>query len=160
MFTKVISGKIIKKYRMQNECSLFLKRTSKDYMKTSCLFYDRKDRYDAIKNRKLVQEFLELDVNSRICPGKRDFVRKGKMSMQKRFLNDTLKNLHKKFLKEYPNSILSYAAFCTYCPFWIHQMSVVDRETCKCIHHANFEFLVESLFANNVLNEKKTRRCY
>lgn len=157
MFTKVISGKIIKKYRMQNQCSRFLKykRTSKDYINTSPLTYSRKDRFDTVKNRKSVQEFLELDINSRICPGKREFVRKGKMSKQKRYLNDTLKNLHKKFLKEYPNSILSYATFCTYCPFWIQQMSVSNRETCKCIHHANFEFLVDSLFNNNVLNEKK-----
>lgn len=158
MFTKVISGKIIKKYKLQNECSLFLKykRTSKDYMMTSSLTYSRKGRYDLIKNRKSVQEFLELDINSRNCPGKREFVRKGKMSMQKRFLNDTLKNLHKKYLIAHPNSDLGYATFCANRPFWIQQMSVTDRETCKCIHHANFEFLVDSLFTNNVLNEKTT----
>lgn len=40
-------------------------------------------------------KFLEDDPNTRLCAGKKEFVTKNKESKQKRFLQDTMKNLHR-----------------------------------------------------------------
>lgn len=48
-------------------------------------------------------EFLEKDENSRLCPGKKDTITRNKDKRQKRYLNDSLLNLHKEFCLEFPH---------------------------------------------------------
>lgn len=73
--------------------------------------------------------YLTRDENSQSTAGKAQTTTRGKIKKQKRFLNDTLINLHRKFCIEHPNPNLSYSLFC-----WMHPISVVnptlaDRET-------------------------------
>lgn len=60
----------------------------------------RKKRHDFISNKVAleVKEFLKQDSNSRMCPGKKDFVAFGKQKAQKRLLLDSMTNLHKNLM--------------------------------------------------------------
>lgn len=66
----------------------------------------------------LVQNFFEDDSNSRQAAGKKEFVSRKRVKKQKRYLLDTKKNLHKKFLKTSPCGI-SYPLFARLRPFWV-----------------------------------------
>ncbi|XP_062532287.1 PH domain-containing protein DDB_G0287875 [Bombyx mori] len=91
--------------------------------------------------------FLEEDENSRICPGKNEFVSKGKIKKQKRYLTDSLKNLHKKYIATSQYKI-SYSSFCKLRPFWIRIPTVNIRDTCLCKVHENMELVVTALRKN------------
>ena len=56
-----------------------------------------------------------------------------------------MRNLHRRFLLESPDSRISYSLFCRMRPFWVVQPSIADRETCLCKLHENLCFLVEKL---------------
>lgn len=58
-----------------------------------------KRKYELAK--KHVVDFLEKDYNSRLCPGKRDTVTRKQDKRQKRYLNDSLKNLLKDLCAEH-----------------------------------------------------------
>ena len=84
--------------------------------------------------------FLERDDNSRIMPGKNDFktVREDdglvKEKRQKQILNDYLKNLHEKYLAEYPERKISVAMFVVLDPpiffllILLHEMFVCAQD--------------------------------
>ena len=82
---------------------------------------------------------------------KNQTITRGKAKMQKRFLNDTIKNLHHKFLLENPSIQLSYALFCFMRPFWVVHPSISDRETCLCKIHENLSFIVQKLHTLQLL---------
>lgn len=67
---------------------------------------------------KEVRKFLEAHENSTICPGKHDTITRNGVKKQKRYLNNTLKNLQIKFNTTH-NVKISYASFCRLRPFWI-----------------------------------------
>ena len=79
-----------------------------------------------------VKHFLEEDRNSIMVPGKRDTIIRFKQKKQKRYITDSLKNLHLKYVKE-ANMNISYSLFCRMRPFWIVQPKLSDRDTCMCI---------------------------
>lgn len=119
-------------------------------MRNRIISLNRKKKEDSgIKS--LIQNFLEEDINSRMCSGKKDFVTRLKITKQKRFLSNSLKNLHAEFVKKY-NCNISYNFFCLNRPFWIKEMKVTDRETCKCMRHANMELLINCLHKYNIIN--------
>jgi len=93
-----------------------------------------------IKEAKQVQNFLEKDQNSRMCPGKKDHKKK----TQKRHLLYIMKELHKKY-KDRFKSTISYSTFLRLRPCWIIQPRVTDRSTCVCAKHANMQFIVTKL---------------
>ena len=105
-------------------------------------------------NKTNIQLFLELDINSRLCAGKKECVTRLKKVKQKRFLTDTLKNLHKKFSNDSPENRLSYNFFCKNRPFWIKAMNINERDTCKCIKHANIELMANALYKFKIVDEK------
>ena len=102
---------------------------------------------------KQVRSFLADDTNSRMCAGKRECVTQHGEKQQKRFLNDSLLNLHKKYVMEY-NDKMSYATFCRLRPFWVLEPQVKDRETCLCVRHENMAFLVSKLNVLGVIEPK------
>ncbi|KAF9415659.1 hypothetical protein HW555_006758 [Spodoptera exigua] len=67
--------------------------------------------------RKEIEVFFEDDENSRLCSGKKECITRNKVRKQKRYISDTLVNLHEKFLKTSSYTI-SYSAFCKMRPFW------------------------------------------
>lgn len=82
--------------------------------------------------------------------GKKDTITRGGVKKQKRFLNNTLKNLYNKFREENPNGFISYCSFCRYKPFWIVEKKISERDTCLCKLHENVKFMI------NKLHELKT----
>lgn len=71
-------------------------------------------KYEAKRNTNGVEEiihrFYEDDNNSRCAAGKKECITRNKIKKQKRYLLDSLKNLHHKFLKT--NSMtIGYSSF-------------------------------------------------
>ncbi|CAG4947564.1 unnamed protein product [Parnassius apollo] len=98
--------------------------------------------------------YFEEDENSRMCAGKKEFVTKGKIRKQKRYLSDSLQNLHKKYLETNPQYKISYSAFCKLRPFWVRVPNVNIRETCLCKDHENMELVVVALRKNYLIVKK------
>ena len=105
----------------------------------------RKVQVKPTRMKKHFIEFLERDDNSRVKAGKKATITRSKEKKQLRLLNDSLKNLHAKFLIE-EKMKMSYSMFCSLKPFWIIKPSEKDRDTCLCKVHENFNFKVERLY--------------
>lgn len=86
--------------------------------------------------------------------GKKEFITKGKVRKQKRYLTDSLQNLHKKYLEANPQCKISYSAFCKLHSFWVRVPNVNIRETCLCKDHENMELVVVALRKNDLIEEK------
>lgn len=75
LFTKIISGKIIKKYRCLKMSNSFLKyKTFTANEKRRNLTYERQIKGEEYKKKESIRQFLEKDENSRLCPGKKDCI--------------------------------------------------------------------------------------
>ena len=150
---KIVSGKIIKKYRMrsalQNSTGLNRK---KQYVGKSVSRYQRSrmSQYRKQVNDSITQ-FLERDDNSRMLPGKQDAVKSGKVKVQKRVLNDYMYNLHLKYLAESPMKI-SRTCFYNTRPKHISLVNFASRSVCLCSKHQNFSFLLRALKTYKVHN--------
>ncbi|XP_022821191.1 uncharacterized protein LOC111361843 [Spodoptera litura] len=106
--------------------------------------------------RKEVEIFYEDDENSRLCSGKKEFITRNKIRKQKRYLNDSLLNLHKKFLKK-SNLIISYSAFCKLRPFWVIIPDFRSRDTCLCKLHVNMDLVIQGLYQRKILVTKTSQ---
>ena len=91
---------------------------------------------------KVVKRYFTEDINSRPAAGKKETITRNKVKMQKRYLNDSIKNLHAKFVDEKSIKI-SYDAFRKLKPFWVVENK--SRDTCACKKCANISLQVESL---------------
>lgn len=149
-FQKSVSGKIIKKYRMLKMTKKFLpkNRTNNDILTT-----DVKRRVCIVtpEIRSEIVNFFEKDEVSRMCPGKRDFIRRGATKKQKRILLNTVKDLNPKFMKD-TGINLSYITLLREKPFWVINPTAKDRDTCLCVRHENFTFIVNKLYRENQIN--------
>lgn len=144
-FSSLIAGNIVKKYRMTCHSSVFSMRERR-YVKAVTKDSHKKVTVITEYIKQQVADFFENDENSRMCPGKKDCVTKNKLKKQKRILNYTCKTLHKKFNDATDISYtIGYATFCRLRPFWVVKPKVEDRDTCKCIIHANTESVVLKL---------------
>lgn len=158
LMRKAIGNEVLKKYRVQTHLKKILPyMTNKIVSLSSCdspLIYSRKKKEGVTdKLASQLQCFFEDDSVSRMCPGKKDFVRKGKSKLQRRVLLDTLKNLHKRFEEEAKCKI-SYKSFTRSRQFWVTFPKKSDRDTCACAKHANMELLITSLSKVKVIKEK------
>ena len=111
----------------------------------------RKVSVKQTRMKKHVVEFLERDDNSKVKAGKKATITRMKEKKQLRLLNDSLKNLHAKFLME-EKMKMSYSMFCSLKPFWIVKPLEKDRDTCLCKIHENFNFKVERLYKEGVVH--------
>lgn len=59
----------------------------------------------------IVNNFLEDDAHSRMASGKKESFTRHKVKKQKRYLNDTMKNLHKEFIRAHPSMVIGYSTF-------------------------------------------------
>lgn len=154
IISKVITGKVLKKYRMQRlaQHSLGFSNKRNNEKNTVNYTYQRKRNNriaDVLISR--VRAFYSRDDVSRITTGKRQTLTQKKNKKQKRFLLDTMKNLHRKFLAEEQSSI-SYSLFCKLRPFWVVHPTLSDRDTCMCKMHENLGFLVQKLHYLKVIS--------
>lgn len=92
------------------------------------------------KSKKLTDDilaFLERGDNSRVMPGKDDFVNCNGEKVQKHYLNDYIHNLHAKFRAENPNTTVGKTTSAQKRPKYIIPTSFSSRHTCLCQHHQN-----------------------
>nr|XP_049691735.1 uncharacterized protein LOC126053531 [Helicoverpa armigera] len=115
---------------------------------------ERKNKTKVVKEdlSDAVQRFLLSDESSRTTAGKKETITRFKQKKQIRFLNDSLFNLHKKFVTQM-NLHTSYKTFCRYRPFWVLNPKVTARETCLCATHTNMELIIKSLKNARMINE-------
>lgn len=154
MFSTVLHGSIVRKYKFQNHlASLTSRRTNIRYK-----VFNHKFQTKCIHAKNMVIKFLEQDENSRLTSGKKETKTRKKVKKQVRFLNDSLRNLHKKFIENSNLKRLSYATFCKLRPFWILLPKVNDRQTCLCKTHANISLLITKLKTEKIINENSPRQ--
>ena len=110
---------------------------------------------DALSNA--VDSFFQRDDVSRMTAGKKDTVTKNKIKRQKRYLNDTLANLHKQFLSENPTVSVSYSTFCRLRPFHVLIPHVTNRETCLCKTCDNAQLILYRLKIEGVVSTTSPR---
>lgn len=115
-----------------------------------------KDVRSSVKRRQLmgsaIRTFFHHDDVSTIVNGKAGEIRRGGQVFRRRFLCDTIENLHKRFLMEDPSKKISRAQFYKCRPFWISSPTLLDRETCACKIHKNFESKIKKLHQLVILN--------
>lgn len=99
-----------------------------------------------------VKEFYLQDDVSVCAPGKRDFNTRHKIKKQKRYLTNSLKVLHSKFLMS-SSFTISYAAFCKLRPFWVVSPNVSARDTCLCLLHENVRLLLLAMHYAKLIKE-------
>uniref|UniRef100_A0A2H1WCE0 SFRICE_018319 n=1 Tax=Spodoptera frugiperda TaxID=7108 RepID=A0A2H1WCE0_SPOFR len=101
--------------------------------------------------QELVERFYEDDINSRNTAGKKQCIKKFGVTKQKRYLLDSVKKLHKKFMEENPNIRISYVTFARLRPFWVY-LPKDDRDTCGCTVHTNMDLLISSLKKKGIVD--------
>ena len=147
ILSKVLYGKILKKYKLlsvaSRECGLRRRQMLRNMAKEAALCYvPRKYARFKVKDAKqLVEHFFLEDINSRASAGKNETITRNKEKKQKRYLNDTVRNLHKKFCTE--KGMISYSAFRKLKPFWV--VPAVERDTCACKKCENIKLKVRAL---------------
>lgn len=148
IFSQILSGKIIKKYRLGKNLAKFVSPyEQRKYRNNTSLILSRnttKRSLFAETSRHRVQEFLERDENSAMAPGIKDCFKKNKKFYRKRYLLDTMENLYKKYNAEEPMKI-SRGLFHRLKPFWIVQKKESQRDSCLCKTHDNFDLIVRKL---------------
>lgn len=143
ILAKVTVGKIVKKYKLQrwSEQVLGFSKKRRNLLKSKSLTsFTRKtvNRFADTSIQKNIKSFFNRDDVSRITTGRKQTTTRNKVKMQKRFLVDAMRNLHRKFLAE-NNVRISYSSFCRLRPFCVVHPSLSDRETCQCKLHENLK---------------------
>ena len=114
--------------------------------------YAKKWRF--IKNE--IIDFYLSDENSTQSPGIQDVITKKKVKKRKRYLNNSLVNLHKKYCFETKRKI-SRTFFKNLRPFWVIEAKLSTRETCLCRQHTNFKFIFNKLRYLKIINCSNTQ---
>ena len=146
--TRVISGRILRKYR----CLSILSKTTGISMREvrqeqhKVIEFKKRSRMkterDQLKAR--VVEFTERDDISIMMPGKGDAKVFNGEKQQIRILTDYMSNIHQMFQAEYQKKI-SLALFCKMRPEYIKLTSSMLRNTCLCSRHQNLAMKLKCL---------------
>ena len=159
LFAKVVCGRIMKRYRqlsmakriLGNSCSK--KRINANKTRSDRLNYERKASKKRISQglEKRITDFFNRDDVSQITSGKKETVTRKKEKKQKRFLLDSMRNLHDKFVSENQDFKIGYDAFRRRRPFWVVVPSINQRDTCLCKLCDNLELKACVLQRNGIL---------
>ena len=141
-FQKLFIGRTIRKYKMLTLCRSVVGFSSRNPV-NSKLAWKKSDFCEKLK--KEISLFYVRDDVSRTTAGKKETITRNKMKMQKRFVLDTLENLHRKFVAENPTIAVSYSLFCRLRPFWVLLPDLKSRDTCLCKLHENLMLMAEKL---------------
>lgn len=152
---RATTGSIVESYRLRGALPKKL-RCNKDLLKADLKSnFRRTPKTNRKLNEKMkatIQKFFEDDLNSRMAPGKKDCATKQGEKKQIRYLNTTMKNLHKAFLRQH--ATISYSSFCANKPFWVKQMKASERNTCTCTVCSNMELMVSSMHRVGLMKKK------
>ena len=143
-FQNLFITRTLKKYKMLSMCRSvvgFSGRNPRWCMKPEIM---KSDFCGKLKMQ--ISQFYVRDDISRTTAGKKETITRNKVKMQKRFVWDTLENLHRKFMAENPNTSVSYSLFCRLRPFWVLLPDLKSRDTCLCKLHENLSLMADKLF--------------
>ncbi|XP_035684140.1 uncharacterized protein LOC118421089 [Branchiostoma floridae] len=126
----VVSGKIVKKYRMMSTLTKAMGMTKKGSRKIKTSLPHVRE---ALKKR--VENFLNRDDNSRMMPGKKDCKKVGKDKS----------TVREKFMSENSDVKISLSHFASFRPANVKLASFLSRNTCLCTKHQNFALKLKSL---------------
>ena len=152
---RIIMGSIMRKYRMVHKVSTAIGLLSRSQGKI-----DKKDlltkeaRLASVQRvdvEERVKAFYLLDINSTMTAGKRETITLHKVKMQRRYLCDTVANIHAKFLVANPNERISYSLFARLRPFYVISPTASKRNTVQCKMHANCDLKAKKLHTLGVL---------
>ena len=141
--TNIAANKVIKKYQMFGfaKNAMKLLNSGKYNKKTSM----------SQRLRGQVQDFFQQDSISSMTSGVRNTITRKKVKKQKRLLNDTCRDVYKKFLEE--NKVkLSFTIFYRMKPFWVVARKNSDRKTCECKPCENTKFKAEALVKSKIID--------
>jgi len=130
---QILSGSILRKYKVKSIALKICGVDTRNHLKTRTCLSKR-----LCKN---VRDFFERDDISRLTTGMKQTVTQKRMKKQRRILNDTLANLHLKYLSESNQTKIRYTTFCKLRPFWIVFPTESDRNTCLCKMCENTQFM-------------------
>ena len=100
--------------------------------------------------RQKIKSFYEDDEISRLCPGKKDYVRVKdgtgkKIKMQKRLLLGNLKEMYQKFKNENKEKV-GFSTFCNLRPKWCVTVgSSGTHSVCVCTAHQNAKLMIATI---------------
>lgn len=157
----VLSGNLLVKYRLHKKVAKILPyKRNKIMVKNNGKMNCNKRRYNPLKEiaKYKVRDFFESSRISRMCPGKANVITKKKNKKQKRLLNYSLKSCYSQFQKLNPSHLISFTTFYKCKPFWVVQPSLKDRETCACVKHENFKFVVSKLFNEKIAGHQNVSK--
>lgn len=140
---RIHSRSLAKKYKMQP----WLKSVFGKYWTS----LDPKSHTVNRKPKESVISFYEQDDVSRITAGKGETITRNKVKKQKRFLLDSMSNLHLKFMSLNPNTKISYQWFCKLRPFQVLVPTIDSRDTCLCKICDNYSLLIKKLVSEKVI---------
>ena len=146
IFTSTLSLKYTAKYRFMSRAKPFFPWNANV----------KKQKFGVAKKsvnlvRETVIEFFQSDDVSTQAPGKKDCITFKKKRKQKRYLNNSLLFLHRKFCDENP-FVVSYTTFCRMKPFWVLNRKVDERDTCLCISHENMDLITKRMKEEKILS--------
>jgi hypothetical protein len=154
---RCVTGKILKKYRFNNTLKSALGMSANRVYNTSnkaqcSTLYIRKPSISCSScMQETIKMFYICEDNSRMTTCAKQTVTKGKMKKQKQLLNDTMKNLHLKYVAKNVSEKVSYPVFCRLRPFGVKAPTASDRDTCQCRNHENTHFMAKKLKSLKVI---------
>ncbi|KAL0851024.1 hypothetical protein ABMA28_006916 [Loxostege sticticalis] len=134
---KVVNNDLVKKYSLTTKLASTL--GLKGRIRNDETVKEAKEK----DNVKKIKEFFLRDDVSRATAGRKECKTLKKDKQQKRFLLDSMKNLHMKYISEGGKD--SYTTFTRCRPFYVMNPSLSDRETCACVKHSNLILKAEKL---------------
>lgn len=151
VLAKSLTGSTVRKYKKIQEMNCLVSKhlqnkISKFSKERNPMILRRKLKLNSLfaRLKNTVAAFFDDDENALPSPEKNATITKKGVMKQKRYLTDSMSNLHKKFEKT-SNVKVSYTTFLRMKPFYIYERKIKDRDTCRCIKHANFEFLIQKM---------------
>ena len=150
VFATTVKASMTKKNFPKKQCKLL----PNHYYENRTHNYSKSQRIAIIKRN--VTSFFLKDENSSLAPGVHETITKKKNKVRKRYLSDSIRNLHRKFVKETDNTI-SRASFYRFKPFWVVKPNVSSRDTCLCKEHCNFKYMIEALYHYKIIKEKNVQ---
>lgn len=125
------------------------KRVKKTFKSGSITRKEKKkrQRVGSATKRKMVEKFYLNDQISRQCPGKNDWMKNKDTGEErvKRVLTDYIKNIHARFLSEYPEVHISRTTFRKWKPWYVLLCQHLRKDTAMCTIHQNFALRLYAL---------------
>lgn len=145
---RILSGKIIKKYQCMKKLTPLIISTQRlranaDTPRFILKKQNRTSKKIMLLKEQIQQFFFDDEVTTQ-SPNKKDCITYKKEKKLKRYLNDTLSNLHKQFLKRF-NQNISFPTFLKYKPFFVVYLKINARNTCACVKHLNMQLKLDKL---------------